>query len=303
MKSFVKNTVNLILLPILILRKFYFWNKTNKSILPGRKFAEYGSKIGRNLLFKRKLSIKLLLNPVSIVRYFEFDYAQKYLEINEQDKILDISSPYLFGFYQSSKFVIPYYYINPDRVDLTNVISLSRKLKFKGNYSPQEIDALNIPYEDSFFSKVISISVIEHIKDDGDTLALKEMWRVLKPNGILILTFPVKKEYNIEYKENDEYNLNVGHASGGYFFQRIYNEQKIKERLLSSIDNFKITSKEIFGTATKDFFNEYKKRWIKYSYWETVKDPFYVTKYFTYFSDVNDLKDIGVMGLTIKKLK
>lgn len=303
MKSFVKNTVNLVLLPILILRKFYFWNKTNKSILPGRKFAEYGFTICRDLLFKGKLSLKLLLNPVSIVRYFEFDYAQKHLEINEQDKILDISSPYLFGFYHSSKFVIPYYYINPDRVDLTNVISLSRKLKFKGDYSPREIDALNLPFEDSFFSKVVSISVIEHIKEDGDTLALKEIWRVLKPNGKLILTFPVKKEYNIEYKDKDEYNLNIGQASGGYFFQRIYDEHKINERLLSSINNFEIISKKIFGTTNKEFYNEYKKRWIKYSYWETVKDPYYVTKYFTYFSDVNDLEDIGVMGLTIKKLK
>jgi SAM-dependent methyltransferase len=302
MKSNLKTISSLFLLPILVLRRLYFWVKTNKSILPGRKFAEYGFRIGRILLRKGRLSIKLLLNPVSIVRYFEFEYAEKHLKVIEQDKILDISSPYLFGFYQSSKQIMDYHYINPDRADLTNVISLSRKLKFKGNYSTMEIDALNLPFEDSFFSKIVSISVIEHIEDDGDVLALKEMWRVLKPNGVLILTFPVKKEYDIEYKDKDIYNLNIGKASGRYFFQRIYDEQKIRERLLSSIDNFKIIEKEIFGVTIKEFFNEYKKRWIKYSYWETVKDPFYVTKYFTYFSDIKDLEDIGIMGLTIKKL-
>ncbi len=303
MKSFKSNLIILLLLPILVLRKFYYWHKTNKSFLPGKEFAEYGFEIGKKLLFKGKFSPRLLFNPVSIVRYFEFNYANKYFEVIEHDRILDVSSPYLLGFYQSSKFVIDYHYINPDRADLTNVISLSHKLNFKGNYSAKEIDALNLPFEDRYFDKIVSISVIEHIKDDGDSPALKEMWRVLKPEGVLILTFPVKNKYEIEYKSKDEYNLNLEKKTDRYFFQRIYDEQKIKERLLSSINNFEIISKEIFGTTNEEFYNEYKKRWVNYSYWETVKDPYYITKYFTQYSDITHLVDIGVMGLTIKKVK
>jgi ubiquinone/menaquinone biosynthesis C-methylase UbiE len=183
------------------------------------------------------------------------------------------------------------------------VISLSRKLNFKANYSAKEVDALNLPYENNFFDKIVCISVIEHIKDEGDSAALKEMWRVLKPEGLLIITFPIKKKFEVEYKNKDEYQQNVEKKLDKYFFQRIYDKKKIKERLLSSIDNFEIISKEIFGVVDKNFYNEYKRRWIKYSYWETVKDPYYITQYFAYFADINDLKDIGVMGLTIKKVK
>ena len=303
MKLFTKHYISILLLPVLILKKIYFWHKTNKSILPGKRYAEYGFEIAGKLLQKGEISLKLILVPVSIFRYFEFDYASKYLSLNENDKILDVSSPYLFGFYQSNLYSIDYHYINPDKKDLSNVISFSKRLEFKATYSAKEIDVLNLPFENGIFDKIVSISVIEHIAEDGDSLAMEEMWRVLKPGGLLLLSFPVKKEFEIEHKEKDLYNLNIEKKSGVYFFQRIYDEQNIKERLLSSIDNFEIIGKEIFGAITKEFYNEYKRRWIKYSYWETVKDPYYITKYFTRFSNINELEDIGVMGLTIKKIK
>lgn len=52
---------------------------------------------------------------------------------------------------------------------------------------------------ESFFDAVICLSTLEHIGmphyeqdpfEDGDDLALNEMWRVLKPGGLLILTMP-----------------------------------------------------------------------------------------------------------------
>ena len=52
----------------------------------------------------------------------------------------------------------------------------------------------------------------------------------------------------------------------------------------------------------KDFTPNTRKRWIKYSYWETVKDPYYISNKFSYFNDIDDLEDIGVIGLTIRKL-
>ncbi|MBT8379906.1 MAG: class I SAM-dependent methyltransferase [Ignavibacteria bacterium] len=303
MKTLHDNFITALQFPFLFIKKFYFWHKTNKGSLPGKEFAKYGFSIAKKLVLKGKISPRLLFNPVSIVRYFEFEYVHNNLSVKENEKILDVSSPYLFGFYIANKHSVDYNYINPDKKDLLNVISLSKRLKFKADYSSEAIDALDLPYEKNLFDKIVSISVIEHINESGDSVALKEMWRVLKPEGLLVLTFPVKKEYEVEYKHKDEYNQNVERKSGKYFFQRIYDDQKIRERLLSSIDNFKIISKEIFGTDNKHFFNEYRKRWIKYSYWETVKDPYYITQYFTYFNDIKDLKDIGVMGLTIKKLK
>ena len=302
MSSVVKNLFVLVLFPLLILKRFYFWYRNDNSNLPGKAFAEFGFMLGRKLLLKGKFSPKLLLNPVSIVRYFEFDYANRILQTVAGSTILDVSSPYLFGFYQSTKIDSDYHYTNPDLRDLNNVISLSKKIKFKANYTADKIDALNLPFANNYFDVVLSISVIEHINDEGDSLAMKEIWRVLKPGGKLILTFPVNKVYATEYRDKDEYNLNVEKKSGKYFFQRIYDEQKIEERLLSSINNYEIISKKVFGVTEKNFYSNYKERWMKYSYWETVKDPYYISKKFSYFPEIENLEDIGVLGLTIKKL-
>ena len=303
MNSLAKNFFVLLLLPVLILRRYYFWHRTNKVSLPGKEFAEFGFNAGIKLLLKGKLSPKLLLNPVSIVRYFEFDYVNANLQSITNNKILDVSSPYLFGFYQSSKINSDYFYINPDLRDLNNVISLSKKIKFRANYVAKSIDALSLPFPDIFFDCIISISVIEHIKDDGDSSAIREIWRVLKPGGYLILTFPVKKDYEIEYRNRDEYNLKSGKNSDQYFFQRIYNKQKIEERLLSCINNYQIIDPKIFGVTEKEFYTGYKKRWMKFSFWETVKDPYYISNKFSYFPGIDNLEDLGVIGLTIRKLK
>ncbi len=302
MKSFIKNFFVVVFFPVLYTRRLFFWYYTDRSKLPGKEFALYGFLTGRNILFKGKFSPKMLLNPVSIVRYFEFDFVSSSLNLDNGWKVLDISSPYLFGFFQSEKHFLEYSYINPDEKDLSNVISLSKKMRFSSAYLAQSMNVLKLTFPDNNFDAVISISVIEHIDNEGDSKAMKEIWRVLKPGGIFVFTIPVKNVYEIEYREHDEYNLNRDKITEKYFFQRIYDDQKIKERLLSSISNYQIISKKIFGCNDSKFYSEYKKRWMKYSYWETVKDPYYITTKFSNFNDINELEDIGVIGLSIKKL-
>jgi len=303
MKSLGKNLLVLILFPVLILRRIYFWNRTDKSKLPGVEFAEFGFNLGKKLLYKLKFSPKLLLNPVSIVRYFEFDFVNSSIDFQNGNKILDVSSPYLFGFFETNKSALEYYYINPDKSDLNNVNSLSASLKFKGKFITQQMDALNLTYPNNHFDRVISISVIEHINGVGDSQAIKEIWRVLKPNGLFSFTVPVKKKFETEYRNKDEYNLNPEKKSEKYFFQRIYDKQKIEERLLFSISNYEIIQQKVFGVKEKSFYSEYKELWMKFNYWETVKDPYYISTNFSYFKDIDDLEDIGVIGITIRKLK
>lgn len=52
-------------------------------------------------------------------------------------------------------------------------------------------DARNLPFSDNSYSSVISISTFEHIKNTRKLL--KEMYRVLKPNGILAITMETEE--------------------------------------------------------------------------------------------------------------
>ena len=51
----------------------------------------------------------------------------------------------------------------------------------------------DFPYEDNFFGGIISIQVIHHNLVEDIKNTLKELERVLKPNGILYITFPKLK--------------------------------------------------------------------------------------------------------------
>jgi SAM-dependent methyltransferase len=299
----IKDHLKLLLLfPFYLVKLFIYSLKTDSDNLPGKEFAEFGYKTGLRLLSKGKFSLKLLLNPVSIVRYFEFEFVKSNLDIIGKLNILDVSSPYLFGFYLCKNEGVKYEYINPDRKDLNNVHSLINKLDLSGSYEAVCADARTLDYADNTFDVVLSISVIEHVNGGDDSRVMKELWRVVKPGGLLIFTFPVKPVYEEEFRDDDIYNLDGVKKQEGYFFQRLYDEENINKRLLSSIDNFKIIDKKVFGETSSDFYTGYKERWIKKGYSETVKDSYYISKYFRYFNSINELKGIGVMGLTLKKI-
>lgn len=71
-----------------------------------------------------------------------------------------------------------------------------------------QCDVRQLPFEDNLFDVVLAVSVIEHIgleypqvnqairpqmDKQGDVAAVRELMRVLKPNGRLVMTFPFGK--------------------------------------------------------------------------------------------------------------
>ena len=59
--------------------------------------------------------------------------------------------------------------------------------------------ALDLPFETSAFDLVCAFDVVEHI--ENDKLALKEMRRVCKENGVIFITVPA---FNFLWSEHDE---------------------------------------------------------------------------------------------------
>ena len=78
-----------------------------------------------------------------------------------------------------------------------------------------QMDILNCPFKEEQFDVVIALNVLEHIKDDR--LAMKNIYRMLKPNGIVIVEVPAGPNlYDVydsylmhfrRYSKNQIYNL------------------------------------------------------------------------------------------------
>lgn len=105
----------------------------------------------------------------------------KYLK--ENDKVLDLGcgSGQYFSFFQKQK--VQYFGLDFSE----KLVEIARKKYPKAQFFVG--DALNLPFSDNFFDKVIAIAILHHIPSkELRNKFLQEIYRVLKKEGILILT-------------------------------------------------------------------------------------------------------------------
>ena len=103
--------------------------------------------------------------------------------------------------------------------------------------------AEDLPYPDGYFDKVVCSSSLEHFKDDMK--ALKGMYRVLKPNGSVVLTTD-----SFTYPIGDE--LKEMHRKIAYI-SNYYTIEKLKERF--EIAGFEMNqSKYLLNSGITSFF-------------------------------------------------
>lgn len=88
-----------------------------------------------------------------------------------------------------------------------------------------EGSALDLPFDDGSFDRVIAAEVLEHIADDRGALA--EFARVLRPGGVLAVTVPRWLPELVNWAITDEYH--APHVPGGHV--RIYRESVLRSRL------------------------------------------------------------------------
>lgn len=110
----------------------------------------------------------------------------KYLELREGDRILDCGCG--MGFYLKALSVPGEYKLfglDSDR----KALNFARK-ELKGAAALVRGDILTLPYADGSFDKAVMAEVLEHLEDDRQ--GAREVWRVLRPDGILALSVPHK---------------------------------------------------------------------------------------------------------------
>jgi SAM-dependent methyltransferase len=120
-----------------------------------------------------------------------------------------------------------------------------------GHHYPRgtkEMDILQIPYPDDFFDSILCCHVLEHV--DNDMQAMKEFYRVLKPEGWAILQAP------IDYSRADTFedsNITDPEDREKYFGQydhlRLYGRD-YPQRLMQT--GFKVDCIDFCSTLSKE---------------------------------------------------
>ena len=116
--------------------------------------------------------------------------------------------------------------------------------------SIRKIDLLDIDYPDGYFDLAICNHILEHIPDD--LTAMKEIFRVLKLQGIAILLVPIGAKLEKTYEDASKRTAEErAQAFGQYNHVRIYAESDYLDRLRSV--GFR-TSAETVGLSEQDRF-------------------------------------------------
>lgn len=162
--------------------------------------------------------------PHTLTESRTIEYPWIYKNIgNSKGKLLDVGCtgslfPLILSFFGFEVHLLdfrPYEWKCPENVEI--IVGDIRKTKFL----------------DNFFDVITAVSTIEHIglgrytdpKDIyGDRLAVKEIWRILKKNGIFLMTVPFGKK-------------------DGTIFHRVYDLKSINELL----NGFSVEKIEFFG--------------------------------------------------------
>lgn len=132
--------------------------------------------------------------PKYIGDLIRFNYVKKYLPQRDGDKLLDVGAG-----------MCEYKELCESKGYKYHAIDMDER-------SPaQKGDICNIPFPSNTFDVLLCIDVLEHVKDDKK--AAKELYRVLKEDGLLILHVPLKGQKHILIPKPDEQH---DHEREGY---------------------------------------------------------------------------------------
>jgi ubiquinone/menaquinone biosynthesis C-methylase UbiE len=96
-----------------------------------------------------------------------------------------------------------------------------------------QVDLRRLPFESAQYDLVYASHVLEHIQEDS--LAITEIRRILKPNGIAILPVPILGEKTIEYAEPNPQESYHVRAPGLDYYDR-YSKYFSRVAIYSSED-------------------------------------------------------------------
>lgn len=128
---------------------------------------------------------------------------------------------------------------------------LDKQEESKGKWVLVRGDIISLPFEDGSFDKIVCSEVLEHIPDDKQ--GIKEMVRVLKDDGTLVISVPSYLQESIcwglstDYHENPGGHVRIYKASELVSKLRQYNLDIFSVRHKHALHSFYWISRCLFG--------------------------------------------------------
>jgi SAM-dependent methyltransferase len=191
------------------------------------------------------------------------------LKLKEGDVVLDLGcgeGRHVISTYAEGKAVVS---IGVD-LSLKDLCTTQQRFaEFSAIHNPKKhfglsvASALNLPFSDHSFDKIICSEVLEHIPDYRQAIA--EIHRVLKPNGLLAVSVPRYWPEKICWWLSDEYHSN----EGGHI--RIFKAKQLCEEVEGR--GLKFFSRHWAHALHSPFW------WLKCLFWKTQNENFLIKAY------------------------
>jgi SAM-dependent methyltransferase len=177
--------------------------------------------------------------PLEPSRYLELPWAWEELRARPGRRVLDLASPKLLAVALAR-----------DGYEVVSVDALDREIDTWQTLAGAERlltlrvgDGRRLPFPDGSFDHAYSVSVLEHIAEPGDEQALRELSRVVRPGGRVLISLPYAERYREDWRDRPAY-ADHGDVGGRHFFQRWYDRERL-DRLVASAPELEPVSREL----------------------------------------------------------
>ena len=112
------------------------------------------------------------------------------LRPGQGEMILDVGCGVGTFAFHAAKFYARTTGIDHSKVSIAMARSICRQYTFFEKITFAVSDAMELPFKRESFDKVVSVDFIEHINNNEKSQLLREVYRVLKPGGIVVVFTP-----------------------------------------------------------------------------------------------------------------
>jgi SAM-dependent methyltransferase len=172
--------------------------------------------------------LRLMLASVGYWRFWPNALIAHLLRSGAQ-RVLDVSSPKVLSLYLGARGK-PIVATDLDDSKIFSRWQTLARLSGVKDYTVEYQDARKLSYPDNSFDAVYSISVIEHIPGKGDTEALEDFGRVVRPGGLVVVEVPYRHQGKDHFFEYDSKGAPLASPQ---FYERHYDAGSLAARLFN----------------------------------------------------------------------